>query len=157
MDLEDWLRISTTIPGPYTDLLAEKAKQRKVWIAANMLEVHPDFPRRFFNASFIVDPAGKIVLKHWKNNNNTWVFPYTTPSDIYSAFIAKFGRENLFPVARTEIGNLGCLTCGELGFPENALHHDEWRRGPPAPHLGAQQYEPRGRPQLGIDPHHTRL
>ncbi len=120
MELEDWLRISTTIPGPYTDLLCEKAKQRKVYLAANLLEIHPDFPRRFFNTSILISPEGKIILKHWKNNNNAWVFPYTTPSDIYTEFCAKFGRENLFPVARTEIGNIGLITCGELGFPENA-------------------------------------
>lgn len=120
LDLEDWFKLSTTIPGPYTDLLADKAKQRGVYIAANMLEIHPDFPRRFFNTSFLLSPAGEIVIKHWKNNNNAWVFPYTTPSDIYTEFVAKFGREALFPVARTEIGNIGLLTCGELGFPENA-------------------------------------
>mgnify|MGYP001985432814 FL=1 len=120
MDLENWLKISTTIPGPYTELLAEKAKARKIWIAANMLEVHPDFPGRFFNTSFLVDPGGEIILKHWKNNNNAWVFPYTTPSDIYTEFVEKFGQENLFPVARTPIGNIGLITCGELGFPENA-------------------------------------
>ena len=120
MELADWLRISTTVPGPYTDLLAEKAKQRKVYIAANLFEVHPDFPGRFFNCSFLIGPDGEIAIKHWKNNNNAWVFPYTTPSDIYSDFVAKFGREALFPVARTEIGGIGLLTCGELGFPENA-------------------------------------
>lgn len=120
MTLEQWMRISTTIPGPYSDLLAEKAKQRKIYIAANMLEVHPDFPGRFFNCSFLIGPDGKILIKHWKNNNNAWVFPYTTPSDIYTEFVAKYGREALFPVARTEIGNIGLLTCGELGFPENA-------------------------------------
>ena len=120
LDLEDWFRLCTTIPGPYTDLIGAKAKQRGVFIAANMLEIHADFPGRFFNTSFLVDPAGEILIKHWKNNNNAWVFPYTTPSDIYTDFVAKFGREALFPVARTEIGNIGLLTCGELGFPENA-------------------------------------
>ena len=120
MELEDWCRIATTIPGPYTDLLADKAKQRGIYIAANMMEVHADFPRRFFNCSFLIGPDGEILIKHWKNNNNAWVFPYTTPSDIYDRFVAKFGREALFPVARTEIGGIGLLTCGELGFPENA-------------------------------------
>ena len=120
LELEDWFKLCTTIPGPYTELLAAKAKQRNIYIAANMLEIHADFPGRFFNTSFLIDPAGDILIKHWKNNNNAWVFPYTTPSDIYSEFVAKFGREALFPVARTDIGNIGLLTCGELGFPENA-------------------------------------
>ncbi len=120
MELEDWMRICTTIPGPYTDLIGEKAKERKVFIAANLFEVHEAYPGRFFNCSCLIGPDGKVLIKHWKNNNNAWVFPYTTPSDIYSDFVARFGRENLFPVARTEIGNIGLLTCGELGFPENA-------------------------------------
>ncbi|MFN4282711.1 MAG: nitrilase-related carbon-nitrogen hydrolase [Alphaproteobacteria bacterium] len=118
--LEQWMEISTTIPGPYTDILCEKAKQRKIYLACNMLEVHPDFPRRFFNCSFLISPEGKIVIKHWKMNNNCWVFPYTTPADIYTEFCRKYGREALFQVAKTEIGNIGLITCGELGFPENA-------------------------------------
>ena len=108
------------MPGPYTDILAKKAMERKVYIAANMLEIHDDFPGRFFNCSFLIGPDGKILIKHWKMNNNCWVFPYTTPPDIYSKFIAKYGREALFQVAKTDIGNIGLITCGELGFPENA-------------------------------------
>ena len=34
-------RSAPRCPGPYTDLLAEKAKQRKVYLAVNLLEVHP--------------------------------------------------------------------------------------------------------------------
>jgi predicted amidohydrolase len=120
LSVEQWMGVSTTIPGPYTDLIAAKARQRDIFVAANMMEVHPDFPGRFFNTSFLVGPDGEILIKHWKNNNNAWVFPYTTPSDIYTEFVERFGREALFPVARTEIGNIGLLTCGELGFPENA-------------------------------------
>lgn len=120
INLEAWCRIATTVPGPYTDIFAEKAKARKIYLAVNMLEVHPDFPRRFFNCSMLFGPDGNILIKHWKNNNNCWVFPYTTPADIYTEFVAKFGRENLFPVAKTDIGNIGLITCGELGFPENA-------------------------------------
>ena len=108
------------LPGPYTEMISAKACQRGIYIAANMMEVHPDFPGRFFNTSFLISPQGAILIKHWKNNNNAWVFPYTTPSDIYSEFVARFGREALFPLSRTEIGNIGLLTCGELGFPENA-------------------------------------
>ena len=120
LSVDEWRSLCTTIPGPYTDLISEKAQQRNLFIAANMMEVHPDFPGRFFNTSFLVGPTGDVLIKHWKNNNNAWVFPYTTPADIYTEFVERFGRENLFPVARTEIGNIGLLTCGELAFPENA-------------------------------------
>jgi len=120
MPVEDWMKISTTIPGPYSDLICQKSKERKIYIAANMMEVHPDFPGRFFNCSFLTSPEGKILIKHWKNDNNAWVFPYTTPADIYTQFVSKFGREALFPVANTELGGIGLLTCGELAYPEFA-------------------------------------
>lgn len=120
LNVEQFLQICTTIPGPYTDLLAAKAKERKVYLAVNLLEKHPDWPRRFFNTSILISPEGKILIKHWKNNNNCWVFPYTTPADIYTEFVAKYGQENLFPVAKTELGGIGLITCGELGFPENS-------------------------------------
>ena len=64
MDLQNWLKISTTIPGPYTDLLADKAKERKIWIAANMLEVHPDFPGRFFNTSCLLKLSLRFPIKY---------------------------------------------------------------------------------------------
>src|SRR5580700_6481000 len=53
LDLEGWMSIATTVPGPYTDILAAHAKLRKIYLAVNMLEVHPDFPRRFFNCSML--------------------------------------------------------------------------------------------------------
>ena len=43
---------------------------------------------------------------------------YTTPADIYTQFVSKFGRKALFPVAQTELGGIGLITCGELAYPE---------------------------------------
>src|SRR5260221_13282694 len=37
-DVDQWIKICTTVPGPYTEVLANKAIERKVYIAANMLE-----------------------------------------------------------------------------------------------------------------------
>jgi len=64
INLDAWCRIATTVPGPYTDIFAEKAKARKIYLAVNMLEVHPDFPRRFFNCSMLFGPDGNILIKH---------------------------------------------------------------------------------------------
>ena len=118
--LKDWLDISVPIPGEYTDMMGEKAAELNCYIAANMCEIHDDWPGRFFNTSFIVSPHKEVILKHWKNNNNSWVIPYTTPSDIYSEFVERYGRKELFPVVTTPIGKLGCITCGEVVYPENA-------------------------------------
>ena len=118
--LKDWLNISVPIPGEYTDMIGKKAKELNSYIAANMMEIHEDWPDRFFNCSFIVSPEGKVILKHWKNNNNAFTYPYTTPSDVYSEFVERYGRKAIFPVVETPIGKLGLITCGELIYPENA-------------------------------------
>lgn len=117
--LSDWLDVGVEIPGDYVDLLGQVATKNDVYIAANMAEVNPDWPGRFFNCSFLLGPDGRIVFKHWKNTNNSFVIPYTTPTDIYTEFVKKYGRSSLFPVAETPLGRIGCITCGELLAPEN--------------------------------------
>lgn len=73
-----------------------------------------------FNTSFIIDPRGEIILKHWKHNHNAFLLPYTSPCDVYDEFIRRYGRKALFPVVDTPLGRLGCLTCCECMFPELA-------------------------------------
>ena len=36
--VEEWIRCALEIPNPWTDLLAEKARERNLYICANMLE-----------------------------------------------------------------------------------------------------------------------
>lgn len=117
---QEWLDTCVTIPSKWTDLLAAKARQYGLYLQANMFEVDPEWPGRFFNTSFIIDPKGEIVLKHWKHYNNANLMPYTTPADVYDAYVRKYGRENLFQVLKTPIGNFGALTCAEVMFPEMA-------------------------------------
>jgi predicted amidohydrolase len=107
-----------TIPSKWTDMLAAKAQERNIFICANVLEVDPEWPGRYFNTSFILNPSGDVILKHWKNNHNASHNIYTTPADVYDRFIEMYGVENLFPVAKTEIGNLGAITCCECYFEE---------------------------------------
>ena len=118
--VEQWINTALEIPNPWTDLLAEKAKDRNLYICANILEKDPAWPGRFFNTSFIIDPRGEIILKHWKHNHNAFLLPYTSPCDVYDEFILRYGREALFPVVDTPLGRLGCLTCCECMFPELA-------------------------------------
>lgn len=106
------------IPSRWTDLLAAKARERNCYICANLLEVDETWPGRFFNTSFILDPHGTVILKHWKNNHNASHHCYTTPADVYDEFVRRYGAERLFPVVRTEIGNLGAITCCECYFEE---------------------------------------
>ena len=118
--LEQFLDLGVTIPGKWTDLLAEKCRECNVYLAANMFEVDPEWPGRFFNTSFIIDPSGEIVQKHWKTYHNSNLFAYTTPADVYDAFNRKYGREKIHEVIKTPYGNLTTLTCAEVMFPETS-------------------------------------
>ena len=42
----------------------------------------PEFPERFFNAVFILDPAGNLIYKHYKNVV-LFVEHSSTPHDVY--------------------------------------------------------------------------
>jgi len=112
------------IGGPETDFLGQLAKQFGVHIMAQMVAKDPDFfPDRIFNIGFIIDPNGDVILKHYKTafyQKET----NTAPSDIWDFYLETHGDdpiklfEAIYPVAKTDIGNLGMLICAEGSFPE---------------------------------------
>ena len=60
-----------------------------------------------FNTSFIIDPRGEIILKHWKHNHNAFLLPYTSPCDVYDEFIRRYGRKALLSCRRYPFGPSG--------------------------------------------------
>ena len=54
------------IPGPETEYLGKLASQWNAFVMAQAKARHPEFPGRFFNVGFVLDPAGEIALKHHK-------------------------------------------------------------------------------------------
>ncbi|MBV9120621.1 MAG: hypothetical protein JOZ39_07920 [Chloroflexi bacterium] len=117
-DVETLIATAIPLTSRHVARLADKARQRNIYLAANVLEVDPDWPGRFFNTTFLLNPRGEIVLRHWKNNHNASHNPYTTPADVYDEYVAKYGRKQLFPVVKTELGNIGAITCCECYFAE---------------------------------------
>ena len=119
---------AVTIPGPETDELAKKAVQLKAYIAAELYMVRDDdFPDRYFNVAFIISPDGEVVYKRYKATSDAYeggMLGNSNPHDVWDEFIAKKGNGNvmdaIFPVARTEIGNIGIAICHEGVYPEIA-------------------------------------
>ncbi len=119
---------ATTIPGPETEMLAKKAKQLNTYIAAELLWVtDEDFPGHLFNVAFLINPQGEVVYRRAKATSDAYeggALGTTNPHDIWDAWIEKKGNGNkldaFFPVARTEIGNIGYLICHEGAYPETA-------------------------------------
>ena len=116
---------AVTIPGPETDELAKKAVQLDSYIAAELYMVKDDdFPDRHFNVAFIIDPKGEIVYKRYKATSDAYeggMLGNMNPHDIWDEFIQARGgnvMDAIFPVARTEIGNIGIAICHEGVYPE---------------------------------------
>ena len=109
------------IPGPETDEVGKLARQWNVYIMAQAKARHPDWKNRFFNVGFIVDPDGKIILKHYKLSALLPVERSVSPHDIYDWWIEKYGRnlQAFWPVVDTKIGRLGIMMAMEGNYPEN--------------------------------------
>jgi predicted amidohydrolase len=112
--------MAADMPGWETEALGEKAKQHGCYIIAQLKTRHADYPERFFNTVFIVDPSGEVVYQHQKNII-LFAEHSTTPHDVYDDWVAKHGDtlDTFFPVAKTEIGNIGGSVGVEGAYPES--------------------------------------
>lgn len=119
-------RFAVEIPGPETEELGRKARELNTYIAAELYMVRDDdFPDRYFNIAFIVSPEGAIVYKRYKATSDAYeggMLGNSNPHDVWDEFIEKKGNGDvmnaIFPVARTEIGNIGIAICHEGVYPE---------------------------------------
>ncbi len=97
------------------------SRELDTFIIAQAKARHPEFPGRFFNCAFVVDPSGAVIHKHHKLQ----VFARehsTVPHDVWDRWIELYGSglDAFFPVTDTEIGRIGCVICMEGSYPESA-------------------------------------
>jgi predicted amidohydrolase len=110
------------IPGPETDELGRLAKKWNVFVMAQAKARHPEFPGRYFNVGFVLNPDGDVVLRHHKLVPLLPVEHSMTPHNVYDRWIELYGEtlDAFYPVADTEIGRLGIMMANEGSYPENA-------------------------------------
>lgn len=113
----DWLDLACLeVPGPELEPLFQAARDAGVYIAANCYEYAPQWPNRYFNCSFLIDPTGEVILKYRRLHS-----PITpSPHDFLDEYVDVHGWDALFPVADTEIGRIAMFPCMEVVFPEVA-------------------------------------
>ena len=87
-----------------------------MFIAGNAYEVDDNFPRLYFQTCFIIAPSGDVVLRYRRLNS---MFA-PTPHDVWSKYLDIYGLDGVFPVAKTEIGNLAAIASEEILYPEIA-------------------------------------
>jgi len=113
---EDWIGASLRLEGPEVARLGAAAKASRCYVAGMIYEVLDEYPGRFWNTAIILDPEGQVALTYRKLYAMTGK---TRPGDVYDDYIRRFGGPgSLFPVLRTPLGNLGCLVCYDINFPE---------------------------------------
>ncbi|WP_026102439.1 nitrilase-related carbon-nitrogen hydrolase [Pleurocapsa sp. PCC 7319] len=102
--------------GAEYELLGQIAQKHRIFLAGNAYELDPNFPQLYFQTCFIIDPSGSVVLRYRRLNS---MFA-PTPHDVWDQYLDCYGLEGVFPVAKTEIGNLAAIASEEILYPEVA-------------------------------------
>lgn len=118
--LEAWEDFGIRVPGPETAVLGKLAQECNVYLAGAVLEYDPDWPLRFFNTAFVLSPEGEVVLRYRKLQcaDLNGLLGVTTPGNIYTEYVERYGYEALFPTVDTPIGRLGAAVCFDSNWPE---------------------------------------
>jgi predicted amidohydrolase len=99
--------------------LGEVARAHDVFLAGNAYETDEHFPGLYFQCSFVIAPAGDVVLRYRRLVTLFGPSPY----DVWDHYIARYGLDGVFPVADTEIGRLAAIASEEILYPEIARAH----------------------------------
>lgn len=102
--------------GAEYEALGQIAQKHRIFLAGNAYELDPHFPNLYFQTCFVIDPSGNVVLRYRRLNS---MFA-PTPHDVWDDYLEHYGLEGVFPVAKTEIGNLAAIASDEILFPEVA-------------------------------------
>lgn len=122
-------KFARTIPGPETDELGKAARELDTYIAGELyLVADDDFPDRYFNVAFMIDPQGEVIYRRAKATSDGFeggTLGTTNPHDLWDEWIQKKGdgriMDAIYPVAKTpDIGNIGYIICHEGAYPEIA-------------------------------------
>jgi predicted amidohydrolase len=115
---EQQMRASIDVPGPETEAVGALAKKYNCYIEFGAKGKLPDWPGHFHYMGIIVGPDGKIVQTRWKLRNLPGLGFGTTVFDVLDRYVEMYGWDAVFPVARTDIGNISIMP--EIMEPEVA-------------------------------------
>jgi predicted amidohydrolase len=115
--IDEWReKACLEIDGKIYEKLSKIAQERKIYLSGNTYELDKNFPELYFQTSFIIAPNGEVILRYRRLNS---MFA-PTPHDVLEKYLDIYGLEGVFPVIKTEIGNLACIASEEILYPEIA-------------------------------------
>ncbi len=110
-DREAELRHAIEVPGPETEAIGKKAKEYNCYICFGCYGKIKEWPGHFMDMGIIIGPGGDIVYQIWKHRQLSGLAFSTTVYDVLERFVEMDGWDAVFPVARTDIGNLALAPC----------------------------------------------
>jgi predicted amidohydrolase len=120
ISIPDFANLAAIAPdGPEYEALGRIASAQNLFLAGNAYETDRNFPNLYFQTSFVIAPSGQVVLRYRRLNS---MFA-PTPHDVWARYLDIYGIDGVFPVARTEIGNLAAIASEEIVYPEIARAH----------------------------------
>lgn len=102
------------IPGPYSDVFVNLAKQHQVFVCVGLTEKSSS--GKLYNAALLIDPDGNILAKHHKINLLEVEFPFYEVG------------QNL-QVVDTRLGKIGINICADNYIESLSLGHSLARMG----------------------------
>lgn len=113
--LEAWAdKAALEIDGAEYEALGAICTASQIYLSGNAYELDRHFPGIYFQTSFVIDPAGKVVLRYRRLVS---MFA-PTPHDVWQRYLDRYGIDGVFPVATTAIGRLGAVASEEILYPE---------------------------------------
>ena len=104
------------IDGRIYEALGTMVQRQQIYFSGNVYEQDPFFPELYFQTNFIIGPNGDVLLRYRRLNAL-----YTpTPHDVWELYVDAYGYDSLFPVVKTNIGNLACIASEDMLYPEVA-------------------------------------
>lgn len=104
------------LDGRIYEALGAMVQKHKIYFSGNAYELDPHFPDLYFQTSFIMGPNGDVILRYRRLNSALT----PTPHDVWAYYLEAYGYDAVFPVAKTNIGNLACIASEEILYPEVA-------------------------------------
>jgi len=115
--VDSWREKAAIAPdGVEYENLSAVASENKIYLSGNAYESDPNFPNIYFQTSFLIDSSGDLILRYRRLHS---LFS-PSPWDFWDRYVDLYGIEAVFPVARTEIGNIAMIASEEIQYPELA-------------------------------------
>jgi predicted amidohydrolase len=105
-------KLAVPVPNEHTERYRAKARDLGIYIqTGSFIELDPAWPGVLFNTTCLIGPEGMLSKYRKVNPWIPWEV-HASPHDVPGY------AEELFPVASTPIGQLGCAICYDWLFPE---------------------------------------